>query len=68
MVYNVIFHLISWCENFVETHSYRIVSEDSPETMRKLCLSTKFSHQEIRWNYGTFRNVKLGVNWNVGTR
>ena len=23
--------------------------------MRKLCLSTKFIHQEIRWNYGIFR-------------
>ena len=25
---------------------------DSPETMRKLCLSAKFPYQEIRWNYG----------------
>ena len=25
---------------------------ESPETMRKLCLSTRFPHQEIRWNYG----------------
>ena len=33
----------------------------SPETMRKLCLSTKFPHHEIRWNYGilrSFRNCK----------
>ena len=30
---------------------------ESPETMRKLCLSTKFSHQEIVWNYGIFRSV-----------
>ena len=31
----------------------------SPETMRKLCLSTKFPHQEIRWNYyGVLRSVK----------
>ena len=29
---------------------FRIVSGTSPETMRKLCLSTKFLHQEIRWN------------------
>ena len=29
---------------------------DSPETMRKLCLSTKFPHQESRWNYGIFRS------------
>ena len=26
------------------------------ETMRKLCLSAKFPHQEIRWNYGIFRS------------
>ena len=25
-------------------------SGESPETMRKLCLSAKFPHQEIRWN------------------
>ena len=25
--------------------------------MRKLCLSTKYPHQEIRWNYGIFRSV-----------
>ena len=37
-----------WCRNFVERNSFRIVSGDSPETMRKLCLSTKFPHQEIR--------------------
>ena len=42
-------HPISWCGNFVESHSFHIVSGDSPETMRKLCLSTKFPHQEIRW-------------------
>ena len=28
--------------------SFRIVSGESPETIRKLCLSTKFPHQEIR--------------------
>ena len=36
------------CGNFVERYSFCRVSGDSPETMRKLCLSTKFSHQEIR--------------------
>ena len=36
---------------------FRIVSGDLPETMWKLCLSTKFSHQEIRWNYSIFRSV-----------
>ena len=48
------FHLISWCRNFVERHSFSIVSGESPETMRKLCLSAKFLHQEIRWNYGFY--------------
>ena len=36
------FHVISWCGNFVERHSFRIVSCNS------ICLSTKFPHQEIR--------------------
>ena len=49
------FHLISWYGNFAERHSFRIISDDSPETIRKLCLSAKFPHQEIRWDYGIFR-------------
>ena len=47
-----------------------IVSEPKfcTETMRKLCLSTKFPHQEIRWNQGIFRSVRrsedvLDVFW-----
>ena len=36
----------------MERHSFRIVLGDSPETMQKLCLSTKFPDQKIRWNYG----------------
>ena len=31
----------------MERHSFRIVSCESPETMRKLCLSTNFSHQKL---------------------
>ena len=50
------FQLISWCGNFAERHSFHIVSGDSLKTMRKLCLSAKFSHQKIRLNYGIFRN------------
>ena len=42
------FLLIFWCGIFVEQHSFRIVSGESPKTMRKLCLSTKFRQQEIR--------------------
>ena len=36
--------------------SFRRVLGKSPETMWKLCLSTKFLHQEIRWNYGIWRS------------
>ena len=57
------FHLISWCSNFVERHSFRIVSGKLPETMWELCLSTKFPHQEFRWNYG----IKL-MNWFLSHR
>ena len=45
---NTVFHLISWFGNFAERHSFRIVLGDLPETMRKLCLSAKFSQQQIR--------------------
>ena len=41
----------------MERHSFRMLLGESPETMRKLCLSTKFPHQEIRWNYGILRSV-----------
>ena len=50
-------HLITLCRNFVERHSFRIVSGKSPETMRKLCLSTKLPHQEIRRNYVILHDV-----------
>ena len=43
----------------MERHSFCIVLGDSPETMRKLCFSAKFPHQEIRWNYGIFYSVIL---------
>ena len=42
------FHLILWCVNFVERHSFHIVSDELSKTLRKLCFSTKFPHQEIR--------------------
>ena len=41
-----------WCWR----HSFRIVSCESPKTMRKLYLSIKFPHREIRSNYGIFRS------------
>ena len=45
-------HLIPCSGNFVERHRFC----DFPKTKRKLCLSSKFPHQEIRWNYGILRN------------
>lgn len=41
------FHLIFWCGRFVGK---------SPKTLPKLCVSTKFSHQGIRWNFGFLRS------------
>ena len=35
------------CAYIFKRHSFRIVSGESPETMRKLCHSTKFPHQQI---------------------
>ena len=54
-----LYNVTCWFGNFVESHSFRIVSGNSTETMRKVCLSTKFPHQEIRWNYGIFCSVNV---------
>ena len=59
------FHLISWCGNFVERHSFRIVSGESPKTMRKLCLATKFLHQKIRLNYSIFHSASYIRNLTI---
>ena len=53
------FQLISWCGNLVETFSFCRVLGVS---LRKLWLSTKFSHHEIRWNIGILRNVLRRLN------
>ena len=45
---NTVIPPISWCEIFVEKHSFHIILGDSPETMQKLWLYTKFPNQEIR--------------------
>ena len=42
----------------MERNSFRRVSGESPETLRKLFLSTKFPHQEIRWNFCVLRSGK----------
>ena len=57
------FHLISWCGNFVERRSFRRVSVDLPETLRKRCLSTKFPHQEIRVKFRYF--TQWVKNWAI---
>ena len=46
----------SWCANLVERFSFRRISGEFPETLRKPCLSTKFPHQEIRRNFGVLRS------------
>ena len=47
----------------------RTVSTNSlsklPETMRKLCVSSKFPHQEIRWNYGILRSELFCTNYHI---
>ena len=58
------FNLISWRENFMKRHNFRRVSGKSTETVRKLYLSTKCPHQEIRWNYGILHSVRTLKNKN----
>ena len=41
------------------THSLCRVPGDSLESMRKLRLSTKFPHKEIRWSYGILCSVMI---------
>ena len=61
-----LFHLISWCGNFVERHSFRVASSDLPETIRKLCLSTKFPDHEIRWNNDILRSGEsFPLSWKM---
>ena len=43
--YNTIYHRRG---NIVEMYSFRRVSDDSPKTLRKLCVSTKLPHQKVR--------------------
>ena len=46
------FHLVSWCGNFVETHIALRDWVESPETLRKFHVSTKYPRQYLGWNYG----------------
>ena len=44
-----------------------VISPDFPEAMRKLCLSAKFPHKAVRWNYGIFHSEiqrsQKATNW-----
>ena len=51
------FHLITWCTNFVKMHSFVRVSGDTPKTLRKMWVSTKFPHQKNKWNYGILYSI-----------
>ena len=55
------FHLISWCGNFVERHSFHIVLGELCETMWKLCLSTNF-HTRKLGEIAVFFGVKFSEN------
>ena len=41
------FHLIPWCGNFVERRSFRIVSGDSPKTMRNCAFPQHFHTRKL---------------------
>ena len=41
------FHLLFWFGNFVERHSFRRVLGNLLKTLRKLCISTKFSLKKL---------------------
>ena len=48
--------LASCCGDFLESHSFCILLGESPKTMQKLCLSTTFPQQQIRWNCAIFHS------------
>ena len=49
------FVTVSFLEGRLGTSIHPNFSDDLPETLRKLCLSPKFSDQEISWNIGILR-------------
>ena len=53
------FRLIPRCGNFVEVHNFCRVCSDFPENLWKLCVSTKFPHEKISWNYGVLCSVRI---------
>ena len=55
------FHLISWCENFVETQNFQRVAGVLSKTLRKLYVSAKSPQRKIRWDYKNF------IQWLLAT-
>ena len=65
---NIVIYLISWCANFVERHSFRIVSGDSPETVETVPfhkISTPGNSQCTNFNdINTMLEILLiNTNW-----
>ena len=55
------FHLISSCENFVETQNFQRVAGVLSKTLRKLCVSAKSPQRKIRWDYKHFIQCLLAT-------
>ena len=43
--------VFSSCDQIMRHRDY-VKSGNSPEAMRKMCISTKLPYQKTRWNYG----------------
>ena len=50
------FHLIYWCWNFVERHNFPGVLGELPETLWKLCFSSKFPYKKLGEITGSLRS------------
>ena len=59
----ILSNFLAW--NFLKKHSFRRVSDGSPKTLRKLLHSTKFQHQEIRWNFGILCRILFWTSLQV---
>ena len=56
------FRIISWCWSFVKMNNFLINLDNS------LCISTKYSHQEIRGNIGVLRSKMKETLYKNGWR
>ena len=55
--------LVTFTEETLNGKLHFLCSESfyrMPENLWKLCISTKFRHQDIRWNFGILRSVIIG--------